>query len=313
MRSFVIMALIGAAPAHGLAADGWAAGATGGAGAPPGSVFVVHDRAELLAALDNGGNPTGAKIISVAGTIHGNETADGRLLGEQDYAPGYDITQYMACFVDGVGWSDSAHPWCKPVRGLRTTGSTAEKAQIQIAAPSNTTLRGLGSNIWIDHCTFTDGRHPDGEAPVGFGGRTVQRHDGLLDMEDGTDFVTVSYSRFTDHDKALLIGSGDGRADRDRGHLRITFHHNLFRNTLQRSPRVRFGEVHTYNNLFLGSTRDPDYPMTSEAAAAPEWATMQFTTDVGWDPAGEYSYRPLRSAAAVTATVLREAGAGRVR
>ncbi|MGX1563763.1 hypothetical protein [Streptomyces sp. NPDC055506] len=37
---------------------------------------------------------------------------------------------------------------------------------------------------------------PDREAPLGFHGERVQRHDGLLDIEDGSDFVTVSDSRF---------------------------------------------------------------------------------------------------------------------
>ncbi|MFC4464205.1 hypothetical protein ACFPH6_06425 [Streptomyces xiangluensis] len=58
----------------------------------------------------------------------------------------------------------------------------------------------------IDHCTFTDGRYPDRTAPLGFHGERVQRHDGLPDIEGGSDFITVSDSRFTDHDKALLIG-----------------------------------------------------------------------------------------------------------
>jgi pectate lyase len=249
-----------------------------------------------------------------------------------------------------------------------------------------------GYQLWIDHCTFTDGRFPDSEAPVGLQGKHVQRHDGLLDIEDGSDFVTVSHSVFEDHDKTMLVGSGDSRADRDRGHLRITFHANLFRNSLQRSPRVRFGEVHAYNNVFEGSVRDADYPMTSEAlgghhyflgmglesklvseynvfrydgrpspedvtvinfkgntfvdrgswvngrradlnavaarkyaaasaaavaeaeaagTAAPEWAVAGFSTDVGWDPAEKYDYRPLRNPAAITASVLRGAGAAR--
>ena len=85
---------------------GWATqggGTDGGAGAPAGSVSVVKDRAELLAALDNGGRRDEPKVVYVSGTIHGNEAADGRLLGEQDYAPGYDLDKYLSCFGDEGG------------------------------------------------------------------------------------------------------------------------------------------------------------------------------------------------------------------
>ena len=116
-----------------------------------------------------------------------------------------------------------------------------------------------GRHIRIDHCTFTDGRFPDREAPLGFHGERVQRHDGLLDIEDGSDFITVSDSRFENHDKAILIGSGDGRGDRDRGHLKVTFARNLFSDIVQRAPRVRFGQVHVVNNVHRG--RAPLYAL----------------------------------------------------
>ncbi|MGC5166374.1 pectate lyase family protein [Luteimicrobium sp. DT211] len=313
------------------AADGWAAtngGTVGGADAPRESYYVVSSRAELIAAAANGGHPDDPKVIMVRGTIDGNEAADGHLLGEQDYAPGYDIEKYMSCFADGTTWSDTTFPYCKEQRQLRTTGSNKEKAQIQITLPSNTSLIGLGkdatlssvflsvnrghditvrnlalespvdwftswdptdgangnwngrfkamgvvtgTNIWVDHCTFSDGAYPDDEAPTGFQGRTIQRHDGLLDIEDGSDFITVSYSQFLGHDKTMLIGSGDSHADRDAGHLKITYHHNLFKNALERSPRVRFGAVHTYNNLFQGAVDDPHFPMLSQALGGPAY------------------------------------------
>jgi len=42
--------------------------------------------------------------------------------------------------------------------------------------------------LWIDHVSLTDGRFPDSEAPMGFRGKRANRHDGLLDLKDGTDF-----------------------------------------------------------------------------------------------------------------------------
>ena len=50
------------------------------------------------------------------------------------------------------------------------------------------------------------------------------RHDGLLDITSGLDLVTVSWSRFAGHDKAMLSGNSDS-ATGDRGKLRVTPHH----------------------------------------------------------------------------------------
>ncbi|WP_405611724.1 polysaccharide lyase family 1 protein [Streptomyces sp. NBC_00076] len=390
---------------------GWAASGTGTTGGAGGTTWTVRTRAELKEALANKGEPSAPKVIRVVGDIDGHEAADGSLLGEQDYAPGYDLAKYMSCFgADGSTWSDTRHDYCKQQRQLRQTGSTNEKLQIQLTVPSNTTLVGAGGsarllgvfltvntgtniivrnleleapvdhftswspddgtqgnwnarfdamtvitgrNIWVDHCTFTDGRFPDREAPLGFHGEHVQRHDGLLDIEDGSDFVTVSDSRFTDHDKALLIGSGDGRGDRDRGHLKVTFARNLFTDIVQRGPRVRFGQVHVVNNVYRGRTADTlyalgvglesaifsernvfRYPRGSSALAVADYGGDHFrdtgswfngrparlnavasglglTSDVGWDPADTYDYRPLTSRPAVERYVLKHAGTGR--
>ncbi|MEU2064459.1 pectate lyase [Streptomyces sp. NPDC013455] len=108
------------------------------------------------------------------------------------------------------------------------------------------------THVWIDHDTFTDGEHPDSTLPVYFG-RIHQQHDGELDIVKGADHVTASWNVFEDHDKTILIGNSDGAATAavDRGHLKVTFHHNLFRNLVERAPRVRFGQVDAYNNHFV--------------------------------------------------------------
>jgi pectate lyase len=105
------------------------------------------------------------------------------------------------------------------------------------------------TNVWVDHCEFTDGAHPDSAQPSYFGREFVQ-HDGELDITNASDLVTVSWNRFRRHDKVMLIGSSDS-ATADRGHLRVTIHHNLFENLVQRMPRVRFGQVHVYNNYYV--------------------------------------------------------------
>jgi pectate lyase len=90
--------------------------------------------------------------------------------------------------------------------------------------------------VWVDHNTFTDG------------------YDGAVDIKRASDFVTVSWNRVHGHDKAMLLGHSDDNGAQDRGHLRVTYHHNWFDGSGTRHPRVRFGNpVHVYNNLYVGN------------------------------------------------------------
>ncbi len=103
-------------------------------------------------------------------------------------------------------------------------------------------------HIWFDHCDISDGS------------------DGNLDITQGSDFVTVSWSKFsysskrTDttsgasgHRFSNLIGADDGVAI-DKGHLNVTWHHNWWAaNIDQRMPRSRTGKIHVVNNLFTAS------------------------------------------------------------
>ena len=103
----------------------------------------------------------------------------------------------------------------------------------------------------MDHNTFEDRDTADATLPQYFG-VLFQVHDGLLDITNASDLVTVSWNRFRNHDKMMLIGSSDSgtTAANDRGKLRVTLHHNVFDGIGQRAPRVRFGQVHVYNNFY---------------------------------------------------------------
>jgi pectate lyase len=111
------------------------------------------------------------------------------------------------------------------------------------------------AHVWIDHNRFADERTRDELQPVYFG-RRFQVHDGLVDVTSESDYVTVSWNVFGKHDKTMLIGNSDS-ATEDREHLRVTLHHNLFDGTGQRMPRVRFGKVHVYNNVYRAGPESP--------------------------------------------------------
>lgn len=120
----------------------------------------------------------------------------------------------------------------------------------------NLSLRGA-THVWVDHCTFDDGPRPDHLEPVVLG-RQVQHHDGLLDISHQSNWVTVTWNHFRDHDKTSLVGGSDAHIQ-DAGKLKVTFHHNWYQRTKERTPRVRYGDVHVYNNLFDGNA-DGGYP-----------------------------------------------------
>jgi pectate lyase len=105
------------------------------------------------------------------------------------------------------------------------------------------------THVWVANSTFDDGEHPHESLPVVFG-RPFEVHDGLLDITHSSNHVTVSYNRFLDHDKTMLIGSSNNRPA-DVGTLKVTLHHNLWEGIGQRAPRVRYGQVHVYNNLYV--------------------------------------------------------------
>ncbi|WHP59278.1 polysaccharide lyase family 1 protein [Arthrobacter sp. KFRI-F3372] len=114
------------------------------------------------------------------------------------------------------------------------------------------------TNVWVDHSHFTDAPNLDSAQPSYFG-RPYQVHDGAVDVTNGSDLVTMSYNRFSDHDKLLLIGSTDSTNRGDAGKLRVTIHHNVLENVGQRAPRVRYGQVDVYNNHFKASA-DSEVP-----------------------------------------------------
>ncbi|GAB2890426.1 hypothetical protein GCM10027046_18830 [Uliginosibacterium flavum] len=108
-------------------------------------------------------------------------------------------------------------------------------------------------NIWIDHLSITDGDTPDSMA-------SDTRHDGALDIVRGSDYVTLSNTFFGDHGKLTLVGNGDsGRAWSDQDRLHTTFTGLWWSGVASRHPLIRFGQLHTFNNLMQGTSNTPTY------------------------------------------------------
>lgn len=122
----------------------------------------------------------------------------------------------------------------RPATGTRST--TRFPSRAPVTSGSITTTSVTWDNLDSTQPTYFD--------------RPYQVHDGLIDITNGSDLVTVSYNRLHDHDKTMLIGSSDSRIT-DRGKLRVTVHPDKFRNLGQRVPRVRFGQVNVYNNHYV--------------------------------------------------------------
>ncbi len=90
-------------------------------------------------------------------------------------------------------------------------------------------------NVWVDHMDLSR-----------FGDR-------LLNVKNGSTDVTVSWTKFHDHNKVMLLNNLTSKnlfANYDRDAVaRVTLHHNYFVDTVQRNPRAQFGTFHLYNNL----------------------------------------------------------------
>ena len=186
---------------------------TGGQG---GAVFVATNAASLTTAL----NSTTARIVQVVGTItatgnipcKNNKTIIG--LGNNATIIGdLNISHATNVIVQNIHFSN-------PTGVGDGDGMTVEYSE----------------HVWIDHCTFYD------------------CSDGSLDVTHGSDWVTISWCKFyytanTGHNFVNLVGHSDNNASEDSGRLHVTFHHNWWSTLcVERMPRVRFGQVHVFNN-----------------------------------------------------------------
>ena len=115
------------------------------------------------------------------------------------------------------------------VRNVKKSGSPISNGGDAIGMETNV------RRVWVDHVTL----EASGGEAEGF--------DGLFDMKDNTQYVTLSYSILRNSGRGGLIGSSE--SDLTNGF--VTFHHNLYQNIDSRTPLLRGGIAHIYNNSYV--------------------------------------------------------------
>ncbi|GAA3346310.1 polysaccharide lyase family 1 protein [Amorphoplanes nipponensis] len=224
------------------AATGYATqngGTTGGAGGP--TVRATTGTA-IHAALCGRASSSSPIIIEVQGTINHGNTA--KVSGDScNTAAGViELKQISNVTIVGVGSGavfdqlgihirDSSNIIIQnvTVRNVKKSGSPTSNGGDAIGMES--TVR----NVWVDHVSL----EASGGESEGF--------DGLIDMKDNVQYVTLSYSTLRNSGRGGLIGSSE--SDRSNGF--ITFHHNLYENLDSRTPLLRGGIAHIYNNSYV--------------------------------------------------------------
>lgn len=216
---------------------GFGRSTTGGAG---GAVVTASTGAQINAALCARASVSTPIVIRVNGTInHGNTTKSS---GSCDTtATEIQFKGVSNVTLVGVGSSGVLDQIGIHVRN--SSNIIIQNLWIKNVKKSGSPLSNGGdaigmettvNNVWVDHNTLeASGGESDG-------------YDSLLDMKAGVTNVTVSYNHYRNSSRAGLIGSSDS----DSANTNITFHHNWYENIEQRTPLLRHGLVHSYNNYF---------------------------------------------------------------
>jgi pectate lyase len=199
---------------------GWAAQAGGTTGGAGGTTVTVSTFADLKTQAQS----AGAKTILVNGMLTGSGTVE--------ISAGKTIR--------GVGSGSGISGTTLNIEDMSPANVIIQNMNIRGVRGNDAIQIENATHIWIDHNTMSSTVENDPDY-----------YDGMLDITHGADYVTVSWNVVRDHWKTSLVGHSDSNAGEDRGHLRVTYHHNWFDRTFERSPRVRFGEtVHVFNNYY---------------------------------------------------------------
>jgi pectate lyase len=216
---------------------GWASvnmmnqnGTTGGGNATPVVVTSTNDFNTQAAGST-------ARVIHVSGNLSGTFTI------------GSNKTVIGVCGATLRGAVRISNAVNVILRNIRVIGNNCSDSPSDCSGGADAVaITNNSHHVWVDHLDVSDGS------------------DGNLDTNAGSDFVTISWTKFsyssmrTDplagasgHRFSNLVGSGDN-VPGDVGKLNVTFHHNWWaQNVNQRMPRTRYGDIHVFNNLYTSS------------------------------------------------------------
>ena len=242
---------------------------SGGAGASAANTVTIASYADLVAKKDllSSDEP---KIITISGTISTKDNAN-PLLSEK-YTIGSNSTIYgdtssqgrlqnIEFVVDGENVI---------IRNMMFGEVISWDGYTKSGADDALSLNGA-THVWVDHCEFQshltpqdlDGNEITSSSPYYSTDSDWAKdfYDGLLDIKNGSTWITISNCYFHDHWKACLCASGDNGPDKNTTtgatdeDMRVTFYHNYWKNINARMPLFRYGTGHIYDCYFDAGTQ----------------------------------------------------------
>ena len=208
------------------------------------AIFIIAACGQITAVCA----PIGWAVVEAMGRAGTTGGGEGRLVvartaeALKDYA---ECEEPLTILVEGTltGGGRIEVASHKSILGIGTT-ATLTGTELSLNRVSNVIIRNLtisdsvdaialreSHHVWVDHCDLSNCT------------------DGLLDITHGSDYVTASWTRFSKHNKTLLVNSGTSQPE-DAETLHVTIHHCWFDGSDTRNPRVGYGLVHVFNCLY---------------------------------------------------------------
>lgn len=142
----------------------------------------------------------------------------------------------MNITIEGIGEDATVHGFGFLLRNA--SGVEIRNLAIMRCMDDCVSIDTENSMIWVHNMDFFYGPNGGGDHAKG---------DGIVDLKDDSQYLTISYNRFWDTGKSSLCGmTGETKPNY------ITYQHNWFDHADSRCPRVRTMSVHVWNNYFDG-------------------------------------------------------------